>query len=365
VISVNYNLDAPNGWVAPYFFTALEQLTGGKPVLVSEWFFAAHENRSGNLNRTGYPNEEGDFNRSNNINLTGHLMTVKTQEQRARGAAAGAMRLAEIPTIVGLHWFQYYDHPKGGRSDGEDYNFGLVDINNRPYENVTETFRRLHPRLVKLHEKASQPRGSPSIVTLPHAEPDPTDSSLADWPLDAAVLPLRTKPSEAVFGDLYMAWSDRGLNMATISMDYYDPELLAYDDEFPRSEAFRIDLGLDAGTGARRFTLLVIPDRPAPGEIRPRFRIEFCRTSETRCVSVRGSQAKYFGVAMDQPRVILEAMLPWSAFELQRPPTKGIRIAAAVTAFYRSRWMSLTGVEPTRFLADSSSWPVVQLQSVK
>jgi hypothetical protein len=365
VISVNYNLDAPNGWVSPYFFRALERLSGGKPVLVSEWFFAADENRSGNLNRTGYPNEEGDFNRSNNVNLTGHLMTVKTQEERARGAAAGTMRLAGIPSVVGLHWFQYYDNPKGGRSDGEDYNFGLVDINNRPYEKLTETFRRLHPQLVKLHEKASQAPGSSGIVTLPHAETNPTDSSLADWPLDRALLPLRSTGSEALFGDLYVAWSSRSLNLATISMDYYDPDLLAYDGEFPRSEAFRIDLGLDAGTGARRFALLVIPDRPAPGEIRPRFRIEFCRASETRCVTVPGSQAKYFGVAMDQPRVILEAMLPWSAFELQRPPTKGIRIAASVTAFYRSRWMSSTGVEPGRLLADSSSWPVVQLQSVK
>src|SRR5262249_45544013 len=52
VISVNYNLDSPNGWVAPYFFTGLDRLSGNKPVLISEWFFAAQENRSGNLNRT-------------------------------------------------------------------------------------------------------------------------------------------------------------------------------------------------------------------------------------------------------------------------------------------------------------------------
>jgi hypothetical protein len=365
VISVNYNLDAPNGWVAPYFFTALERLSGSKPVLVSEWFFAAHENRSGNLNRTGYPIEEGDFNRSNNINRTGHLMTVKTQEERARGAAAGAMRLAGIPSVVGLHWFQYYDDPKGGRGDGEDYNFGLIDINNRPYEKVTETFRRLHPTLVKLHERASQARRSPSIITLPHAEPDPTDSSLADWPLDRAVLPLRTKSSEAVFGDLYMAWSSRGLSVATISMDYYDPELLAYDGEFPRSDAFRIDLGVDGGAGAQRFVLFVIPNRSTPGETTLPFRIEFCRVSATTCKSVPGSQANYFGVAMDQPRVILEAMLPWSALGVDGPPRLGLRMAAAITGFYRGRWMSSTGVEPDRLLVDPRSWPVVKLQSAR
>jgi hypothetical protein len=32
VISVNYNVDAPNGWVASYFFAALRRLTGDKPL---------------------------------------------------------------------------------------------------------------------------------------------------------------------------------------------------------------------------------------------------------------------------------------------------------------------------------------------
>ena len=37
-----------------------------------------------------------------------------------------------------MHWFQYYDHPKGGRPDGEDYDFGLVDINDRPYRRLVD-----------------------------------------------------------------------------------------------------------------------------------------------------------------------------------------------------------------------------------
>jgi hypothetical protein len=369
VIAVNYNLDAPNGWVASYFFTALRRLTGDKPVLVSEWFFAAHENRSGNRNRTGYPNETGAFNLSNNVNRTGHLMTVATQAQRARGVAAALMGLARIPTVVGLHWFQYYDHPKGGRPDGEDYNFGLVDINDQPYEEVTEAFRRLNPRLAKLHEEGSLARAAGAVM-LPYAEPDPTDSSLVDWPLDVALLPLQAAPAEVVFGDLYAAWSGSGLSLATIAMDYYDPTLLAYDNTFPRSEAFRIDLGLDAGTGAQRFTLLVVPDRATAGEGSSGFHIEFCRVTETDCAPVPGIVTRYFGVALDQPRVILEAMLPWNTLGIETPLTNRLltnrlRLAVATTAFYRARWMSSTGVEPGRLLAESSSWPVIQLQSVK
>ena len=99
VVATNYDVDSPDGWSARYYFDGLQQLTGNKPVLISEWFFAAHENRTGNRNN-------------------GHLMTVQTQAERARGAAAAAQHLARQPQTVGLHWFQYYDHPAGGRPDG-------------------------------------------------------------------------------------------------------------------------------------------------------------------------------------------------------------------------------------------------------
>jgi plasmid replication initiation protein len=68
-ISVNYNVDSPDGWLARYFFDGLRYLAGDKPVLISEWFFAARDNRSGNRNH-------------------GHLLNVDTQAERVRGAAA-------------------------------------------------------------------------------------------------------------------------------------------------------------------------------------------------------------------------------------------------------------------------------------
>src|SRR5205085_11806374 len=39
-ISVNYNVDVADGWVAPYFFDGLRDLSAGKPVLITEWFYA-------------------------------------------------------------------------------------------------------------------------------------------------------------------------------------------------------------------------------------------------------------------------------------------------------------------------------------
>src|SRR5258708_10845990 len=114
-MSTNYNAEGPEGWIAPYYSAGLDRPSRGKPVIVSEWFYAANQNRTGNRNN-------------------GHLMTVETQAERAAGAAAAVANFATIPDLVGTHWFQYADHPKGGRADGEDYDFGLVDIDDRPYE---------------------------------------------------------------------------------------------------------------------------------------------------------------------------------------------------------------------------------------
>ena len=358
-IAVNYNADGPDGWIAPYFFEGLRQLTGGKPVMVTEWFFAAHENRSGNLNRTGLPNEAGKGSSSNNINRTGHLMTVATQAERAAGAAAAARRMAAEPNVVGLHWFQYSDEPRGGRYDGEDYNFGLVDIDDRPYEALIATFTNLNPLLAQVHRQgAKRPKGH----VIPYGAINPLDNSLVEWPKDEALLwPLLPHPGEAVFGDVYMAWDERGLSLATIAMDFYDPLLLRYEADFPRDEAFRIDLGVDAGAGPRHFHLEVEPVRPSRPEEKIGFRSRLCAPAPEGCVVVPGAQSTYFGVALDQPRVIVEGKLPWSAMGVEKPPTASVKAEISVTAFYRSRWMSLSGLSPTEGGANPAGWMLLSL----
>src|SRR5208282_1094168 len=106
-----------------------------KPALISEWFFAATENRTGNRNN-------------------GHLMTVATQAERAVGAAAAARNFAARPEIVGLHWFQYSDYPLGGRADSEDYNFGLVDIADQPYQELVTALGAANRELPDIHAEA-------------------------------------------------------------------------------------------------------------------------------------------------------------------------------------------------------------------
>src|SRR5262245_11475487 len=217
VVATNYDVDSPDGWIARYYFDGLRQLTGNKPVLISEWFFAAHDNRTGNRNN-------------------GHLMTVQTQAERARGAAVAARQFAQLPQIVGSHWFQYYDHPPGGRGDGEDYNFGLVDVDDRPYEALVAAFSRANPSLTAIHHEARpvSPAVPAGRLEIPAADIDPRDHSLRDWPKEQALIKGLVAPSpEIVFGDVYVAWNPAGLYLATISMDYYDAGLFAYGYTFP------------------------------------------------------------------------------------------------------------------------------------
>jgi len=354
VISTNYNADGPDGWIARYYFAALRQIAP-RPVLVTEWFFAAYENRTGNLNRTGPPKSSRlATDPSNNVNRTGHLMTVATQADRALGAAAAAEAMVREPSVVGVHWFQYYDHPRGGRVDGEDYNFGLVDVRDQPYEALVGALRRVNMNAQRLHAEGLEAVPAGPLV-IPFAAVDARDGALTDWPKEAALLPLRGAAAEALFGDVYVSWDNEALNVAVIAMDYYDANLLAAKNGFPRTEAFRVDLAMHTGDRARRVQLFVIPEPSAAGSRKPEFRVEACAVESLACAPV-ALAARFFGVAMDQPRVIFEAKLPWAAIGGLPAARAEVGLAVDVTSFYRGRSMTLTGGSP-----DPATWRPARL----
>ena len=344
-IATNYNVDASDGWIADYYFDGLRKLSGGKPVLVSEWFFAARQNRTGNRNN-------------------GHLMTVDTQAQRASGAAAAAENYAAIPELIGYHWFQYYDHPKGGREDGEDYDFGLVDVHNQPYRRLTSALAIANGRAHEIHSEATPPPRSSENV-IPYAEIEASHRSLADWPKPASLLPrLTASPGAVEFGEVYLSWSERGLQFATIGQDYFDIDLLAYDGPFPLVNSYRVELGVDFGNGPRRFTLFFIPPRTKIHDY-PEMAAQLCagqaqQAIEHGCTPVSGSEAVYFGA--DQPRITAEALIPWSALGMD-PPAAGtaVRVETAVTAWEQDRWMSLSGRAPDAAMRHPGTWRRMRL----
>jgi hypothetical protein len=348
-IATNYNVDSGDGWISDYFFDGLRKLSGGKPVLISEWFFAARENRTGNRNN-------------------GHLMTVGTQDERAAGAAAATLNFAAIPEVVGAHWFQYYDHPKGGRGDGEDYDFGLVDIDDKPYQRLTSDLAIANRRVGAVHAGpaiSTAPLAPARIFALPHAAISVDDHSLADWPKPASLLPrLTATPGAVEFGEAYLSWSERGLALGTIGQDYFDIDLFAYEGGFPLIDAYRVELGVDIGAGPRRFTLFFIPPRTKRHDY-PEMEARLCVGAAQRaiglgCTQVKGAEAAYFGA--DQPRITAEMIIPWSALGVSMPaPGTRLRVEVAVTSWHRERWMSLSGHPTAAAMSHPESWRKMRL----
>ena len=342
-IATNYDVDSPDGWIAHYYFDGLRHLRGRKPIIISEWYFAARQNRTGNLNN-------------------GHLMIVQTQAERARGAANAARNFARLPSVVGLHWFQYRDEPKGGRpQDQEDYNFGLVDIDDRPYEKLIAALTAVNHGLAEIHRNAAVAAEAASNdnragIQIPEAEIDRNSPSLARWPKEHALLNGMVAPKpEVTFGDYFLSWDAQGLNLATDSMDYYDAHLLQYDTKFPRSEAFRIDFGVDAGAGPRHFAFLLIPPKGFSRKGGLQMHIEVCRVEQAQCALVRGAKAIY--QVSDRPRITEQISLPWQALGVPGlPPDRHLRVGLAATAFFRSRWMSLGGEPPQLSMHDTAHW---------
>jgi len=71
------------------------------------------------------------------------LRKVANQDERAkayRRYVSGALR---HPHIVGTHWFQFGDQATTGRSDGENYQIGFLDICDTPYPETIRACREV------------------------------------------------------------------------------------------------------------------------------------------------------------------------------------------------------------------------------
>ncbi len=80
-------------------------------------------------------------------------ITVQTQKERAEYTKRFIESLMELPYVVGYHWFKYADEPKEGRWDGENSNYGLVNIEDEPYEEMVVMFSELNRNVEKLHSE--------------------------------------------------------------------------------------------------------------------------------------------------------------------------------------------------------------------
>lgn len=193
----------------------------GQPIIISEYAFHSLDNRSGNRNTVGFSAQ------------------VPDQRARAEGYALFTERLAAIPWVIAAEWFQWMDEPPSGRTlDGEDVNFGIVDIDDRPYEALVQAIGRTAGRLNGTHGASYRDRrddvwresfAERPVVQAPYLRrPIRLNGELSDWPAEAELKGIRR--SATIGGErsllrsprVWLAWTDRGVYVA---MEVYDNDI--------------------------------------------------------------------------------------------------------------------------------------------
>ena len=77
--------------------------------------------------------------------VPGVYAVYPTQQQRAAAYTDYAQPLyARAPWVVGDEWFEYVDEPEGGRFDGENNNFGVVNVEDQPYQSLVTQMEIIH-----------------------------------------------------------------------------------------------------------------------------------------------------------------------------------------------------------------------------
>jgi hypothetical protein len=78
---------------------------------------------------------------------------VQAMNQKERGLAYSyyVEHAAAHPEVIGTHWFQWIDEPVLGRSDGENYNIGWLDVTDQPYPDLVKAAQITHARLLGIH----------------------------------------------------------------------------------------------------------------------------------------------------------------------------------------------------------------------
>ncbi|MDD5311189.1 MAG: discoidin domain-containing protein [Candidatus Omnitrophica bacterium] len=150
VVSLNYyckNMKVDKELLDNFYFL------GQRPVMITEFSYRAMENSSGDKNTKGAD------------------VTVKTQQDRAEGFKKYVTQMMEFPYLVGYHWFQYFDESPQGRSfDGENSDYGIVDIRDNEYELLTAEMKKTNAAADAVHKKSAVPYPVELVKTSGYAK---------------------------------------------------------------------------------------------------------------------------------------------------------------------------------------------------
>ena len=128
---------------------------GGDQAVSSTWpaYLPVEENLADLEAVANVPLMIGEYSFSSTVNSSGDpdtyppiYVTASSQQQRANQFENFIVPLYEdTPALVGDDWFQYVDEPPGGRTgDGENSDFGMIDINGNPYPTMVAAMQLMH-----------------------------------------------------------------------------------------------------------------------------------------------------------------------------------------------------------------------------
>jgi len=230
---------------------------GKRPLLITEYSWRAEVNQSGNPNTGGAGS------------------VVKTQAERGANYRAYVEAMVKYPIILGAHWFEFADQSPQGRFDGENSNYGVVDIHNGLYDALLASMKATNTDVEKIHAESTLEAPTripepPEVVFRPGQHPDrpPSVDLLAHEPIhphtpffagDASAVVTRDGTDLVLAYDTGMEWGcgvsvfgpksmavGRGPAEATDLDGYSTVEL---DAEIP--EGLRFELVVDeAGVAA-------------------------------------------------------------------------------------------------------------------
>lgn len=170
---------------------------GGKPIMHTEFSWRAKQNASGDPNTRGAG------------------AVVETQAQRAQAYAGLVSDTATVPYVIGSHWFEFADQSPQGRFDGEDSNYGVVSIDNKPYGELLSAMRETNARVQELHAKTKRvmPSELPKVVGVryvpgQHPERPASLDLLGEW---------MNTPELWGASDAHMHWKREG---STLVLNY-------------------------------------------------------------------------------------------------------------------------------------------------
>ncbi len=148
-----------------------------RPLMITEWSFPALD--------AGLPSQHGAGQR------------VATQKDKARAYAIYQKALFGMPFMVGSDYFMWVDEPALGISSTfpEDSNYGLVDVNDSPWVELTKTAAAVNRQANAIHS-ANTAELSAAIVDRPGQAPVVRVRNTGRIAADAAVrVTVQGRPS--------------------------------------------------------------------------------------------------------------------------------------------------------------------------